>query len=116
MCHVLIIEDETLIALDLEDILIRLGATSCDLVDTEQGAISAAAAHRPDIITADVVLKSGLGPSAVETIIDQHGSIPVIYITATPEVCRPSETQRVLRKPVSELAVTRAFQALRQAA
>ena len=112
MCHVLIIEDETLIALDIEDILTREGATSFDVVDNEQDAVNAAAVHRPDVITADVVLKAGLGPSAVKTITAQYGPIPTLYITATPEVCRPHETARVIRKPVNEIAVTRAYHAL----
>lgn len=116
MCHVLIIEDEMLIALDIEDILTRQGATSFDVVDTEQAAIEAAAARRPDVITADVVLRSGLGSSAVKSITTRYGPIPTLYITATPEVCRPDETARVLRKPVNETAVTRAFHALRTAA
>ncbi len=113
MSHVLIIEDEPLIALDLEDILSRQGATSFDVVDTEEAAIAAAEARRPDIMTADVILKAGFGPSAVEVITGRHGKIPVIFITATPEACQPTEFSRVLRKPVNETAVSRAYHALR---
>lgn len=116
MCHVLIIEDEELIALDIEDILGRQGATSFDLVDTEQAAIAAAEARRPDLITVDVVLKAGFGPAAVDAITARHGPIPVIFITATPEACKPSERTRVLRKPVNEMAVSKAYHALRTAA
>jgi len=115
VCHVLIIEDEALIALDIEDILSRQGATSFDVVDTEDAAIKAASARRPDIITADVVLKMGLGSSAVETISDRYGPIPTIFITATPEVCRPGQTSHILRKPVNETAVSKAYHALRPA-
>lgn len=116
MSHVLIIEDEPLIALDIEDILGRQGAASFDLVDTETAAVEAAILRRPDIITVDIVLKSGLGPAAVAAIIEHYGPIPVIYITSTPDVCRPSELARVMRKPVNEAAVSRAYHALRQAA
>jgi CheY-like chemotaxis protein len=112
MPHVLIIEDETLIALDIEDILTRSGATSFDIVDTELGAVEAALARRPSIITADVALKTGLGPLAVEAITAQHGPIPVIYITSMPEKCQPSDTAHVLRKPVNEQAVMRAYKSL----
>ena len=116
MCHVLIIEDERLIALDIEDILTRQGATSFDMVDTEQDAIDAATSRRPDVITADVVLRAGSGPTAVEAILARYGPIPTLYITGTPDVCRPTATVRVLRKPVNETALTRAFQAMRPAA
>ncbi len=116
MCHVLIIEDDKLIALDIEDILAALGAVSFDVAESEGEAVSFAEARRPDIITADVILKAGLGPSAVRSISARYGWIPTIYITSTPDACSPSETVRVLRKPVSEIAVSRAFQALRPAA
>ena len=116
MCHVLIIEDEVLIALDIEDILTRQGATSFDVVDTEQAAVSAAIARKPDMMTVDVMLKSGFGPSAVETITRQLGPIPVIFITATPEACRADDRTRVLLKPIDEAAVSHAYHALRDAA
>lgn len=114
MFHVLIIEDELLIALDIEDILLRLGATSVERVDTEQAAVAAAQAHRPDLITADAILRVGFGPAAVDAIIERHGPIPTIFITATPEACRPGALAHVLRKPVNEAAVTHAFETLRR--
>jgi len=112
VAHVLIIEDEELIALDIEDILGRQGATSFDMAHTEQAAVDAAALRRPDIITVDVVLKTGFGTNAVETITERHGPIPVIFITSTPEACRSGGLARVLRKPVNEAAVSRAYHAL----
>jgi CheY-like chemotaxis protein len=115
VCHVLIIEDEMLIALDIEDILSREGATSFDVVETESDAVTAATARRPDIITADVVLKKGLGSTAVDTITARYGPIPTIYISATPDICRTGMTSRVLRKPVNEAAVSKAYHALRAA-
>lgn len=116
MVHVLIIEDEELIALDIEDILSRQGATSFDLVDTEEAAVAAAAARRPDIITVDVVLKTGFGSGALRAIDARYGQIPVIFITSTPEACQARERCRVLRKPVNEASVARAYDVLRPAA
>jgi CheY-like chemotaxis protein len=113
VCHVLIIEDEILIALDIEDILSRLGATSFDLVDTEQAAIDAAEAHRPDFIAADVILRIGFGYAAVEAIVQRLGPIPTIFITATPETCPVGDLAHVLGKPLNELALAKAFRALR---
>lgn len=113
VCHVLIIEDETLIALDIEDILSRLGATSFDLVDTEQAAIDAAESHRPDFITADAMLRVGFGYAAVDVIVKRHGPIPTVFITATPETCLVSDLVKVLGKPLNELALAKAFLELR---
>lgn len=113
VCHVLIIEDEALIALDIEDILSRLGATSFDLVDTEQAAIDAAEAHRPDLITADAILRVGFGYTAVGSIVQRLGPIPTIFITATPETCPVDALAHILGKPLNELALAKAFQELR---
>jgi CheY-like chemotaxis protein len=110
--HVLIIEDETLIALHIEDILFRLGATSFDLVDTEQAAINVAEIRRPDLITADAALKVGSGYAAVEAIADRFGPIPTIFITATPERRPADRLALVLGKPLNELALAEAFRTL----
>lgn len=84
MCHVLIIEDEPLIAEVLRCLLEGEGASSFDYADTEEGAIAAAVGRRPDIITSDVKLLAGTGPRAVNAIHNQLGDIPVIFVTATP--------------------------------
>lgn len=113
MCHVLIIEDEALIALDLQDILAATGATTFAFAETEQEAIDAARLRRPDVITSDVMLREGTGPRAVETILDEMGPVPVIFITATPHACLPCHAPaRILSKPVTDAAVRQAFRAV----
>ena len=109
MPHVLIIEDEPVIADVLRCLLEDEGATSLDFAETEEAAVAAALAHRPDIITSDVKLIAGTGPRAVSTIHDRLGNIPVIFITATPTECVPCNPPgRVLCKPIdcAELART----------
>jgi len=96
-------------ALDIEDILSREVAASFDLVDTEAAAVAAAIARRPDIITVDVVLKSGLGADAVTAILRRYGAIPGIFITSTPDVCCPDALTRVVRKPVSVRACSHPY-------
>ncbi len=44
MCHVLIIEDEALIALDLQEMLSSAGATTFSFAETQGDAIEAARA------------------------------------------------------------------------
>lgn len=46
MCHVLIIEDEPMIAIDLEIVLAKEGATSFDIASTEAEAVAAARARK----------------------------------------------------------------------
>ena len=113
MCHVLIIEDDLLIALHLQTLLEENGATSVDIADTETKAIEAAAANPPAVITSDVSLASGSGPAAVQAICEEHGVIPVIFVTGRPETCPPCGPQaRLLEKPVDEVALARAFREL----
>ena len=113
MCHVLIIEDEALIALDLQDILASTGATTFSFAETEQEAVAAARLHRPDVITSDVMLREGTGPRAVQTIQHEMGAMPVIFITATPSACRPCPTpSKILAKPASDAAIRAAFRAV----
>jgi CheY-like chemotaxis protein len=53
MCHVLIIEDEWLIAEYIECLARDAGATSATTVDCEDDAVAAAIDRRPEIILSD---------------------------------------------------------------
>lgn len=112
-CHVLIIEDEPLIAMLLHDILEDEGVNSFAFAHTQEDAVASALSHRPDLITSDVKLIQGTGPVAVDEIRHQLGDIPVIFVTATPNECRPcAPPGQILRKPVDEgelLAVVHAI-------
>ncbi len=110
MCHVLIIEDEPLVAFSIQEILEKEGATSFDLASTETEAVQSAAATRPDVITSDVKLLEGNGPSAVAQILRRGGAIPVIFITGTPEQCKPCNPPgSIISKPFTAETVSLAF-------
>lgn len=112
MCHVLIIEDEALVAMDLQGILADSGATSFDIADTEASAVSQALARRPDFITSDVRLREGTGPCAVERIRRAVGDVPVVFVTGTPQECEPCQGSRVLTKPLLDEAISSVFREL----
>jgi DNA-directed RNA polymerase specialized sigma24 family protein/CheY-like chemotaxis protein len=83
--RILIIEDETLIAFDLSDIVEGLGHKVVATADTAESAVEAANAHRPDLILADIQLADGSsGIDAVNEILSSF-SVPVIFITAFPD-------------------------------
>jgi len=118
VCHVLVIEDEPLIAEFVADIAERAGATSVAMAMTEAEAIAAAATCLPDVILSDVNLKlGGTGPNAVEAIRLRHHTVPVIYITGTPEDCEPCDDAiAILSKPIQpELVMAAFFRAYPQA-
>ena len=64
------------------------------------------------MIISDVMLATGFGPQAVAAIQAEHGPIPVIFVTATPEQCSGCDPQRVLEKPFSAQTLASLFRAL----
>ena len=81
--HALIIEDESLIAMAIEDALRGCGFTTFDVAVSAEEAITAAARRCPDLITADVELRPGCGITAVQSICSGQ-PIPVLFITGRP--------------------------------
>lgn len=111
MCHVLIIEDEPMIAMLLQDLLEEAGATSFAFAATEQDAVSLALQQRPSVITSDMRLLKGTGPRAVQQISQKIGDIPVVFITANPEGCEwSSPPAAVLVKPFSSREAMMVFE------
>lgn len=82
---VMIIEDEPIIAMDLEALLDSLGHRVTGVARTEAEALHLAATKRPSLILADIQLADGSsGIDAVNRIL-QTINVPVIFITAFPE-------------------------------
>lgn len=82
---VVIIEDEPLIALDLERLVTDLGHRVVKIARTERQAIEAVKRARPGLILADIQLADGSsGLDAVNAILREF-SVPVIFVTAYPQ-------------------------------
>jgi DNA-directed RNA polymerase specialized sigma24 family protein/CheY-like chemotaxis protein len=83
--NVLIIEDESIIAADIEGLVQDLGHTVDTVVATRTEAVKAAKVKKPGIVLADVQLADGSsGIDAVADILADY-DVPVIFITAFPE-------------------------------
>jgi CheY-like chemotaxis protein len=107
--HALIIEDEFLVALNIEDSLEAMGFTSHETVATEEKAVAIARHHTPDLITADVRLLRGSGITAVQRILREQ-TVPVVFITGNVEVVRQEMPEAVVvSKPFGEEALRRAI-------
>ena len=99
--HALIIEDESMIAIAIEDALRGCGFTSFDIAVSADEAVTAAAVRCPDLITADVQLRPGCGITAVQSICSER-SIPVLFITGSPaEVRIRMPGHALIEKPFS---------------
>lgn len=105
--HVLIIEDEPVIALELEILLADMGFTTFDVADTPEDALAFAKATRPDLITADYRILSGTGVTAVQMITAEVGAAPVVYVTGNAGQFDPG-AHEVVDKPISARALAEA--------
>ena len=83
--RVLIIEDEPIIALDIQALVKELGHEVTSIARTRTQAVAAAKADPPGLVLADIRLADdSSGIDAVADILSVH-NVPVIFITAFPE-------------------------------
>lgn len=82
---VLVIEDESVIAIDIAGIVRELGHTVVGIAGSEREAVSIARAKKPGLVLADINL--GAGGSGIDAVgkILQSMTVPVIFVTAFPE-------------------------------
>ncbi len=102
--EVLIIEDEPVIAADIEALVLDLGHTVTAVATTRTEAVAAVKSRRPGIVLADIQLADGSsGIDAVNDIL-KGIDVPVIFITAFPERLLTGE------KPEPAFLITKPFQ------
>jgi DNA-binding NtrC family response regulator len=109
---VLIVEDETDVALSVEDAVLAAGCAVTGVARTVAEAIELAA--EADVALVDVRLADGLtGPSLAERLSEQF-SMGVVFVTGSPEFVSQAEIGiPVVLKPVTSQSVA---EALKQAA
>lgn len=108
--HALIIEDEILIALEVEALLREQGFTTVDIADCAHQALDLALRRKPDLITADYRIVGGTGEDAVRSIMAHLGPIPVVYVTGNACCLSSPGSNQVVEKPVSPTRLARACQ------
>ncbi|MGE0096600.1 MAG: response regulator [Alphaproteobacteria bacterium] len=109
---VLIIEDETVIAMDIAVTVRSAGHTVVGVGATFKEAVGLAEEHLPDLVLADIHLKGGdSGIDAVEKIL-RGMTVPVIFITGFPEALltgKKVEPAFVITKPFDPETLTAAI-------
>jgi DNA-directed RNA polymerase specialized sigma24 family protein/CheY-like chemotaxis protein len=102
--RVLIIEDEPIIAMDIEAIVRDLGHDVTGVAVTRDEAVALALEDRPGLVLADIQLADdSSGIDAVKDILAEF-NVPVIFITAFPERLLTGE------RPEPTFLITKPFQ------
>lgn len=101
---VMIIEDEPIIAMDIESMVEDLGHSVTGIARTHKEAIALFKSNPPGIVLADIQLADGSsGLEAVNELLEDF-EVPVIFITAFPERLLTGE------RPEPAFLVTKPFQ------
>ena len=107
--RVMIIEDEAIIAMDLQTAVSEMGHEVTGVARTHREAVALASKDTPDLILADIQLAdNSSGIDAVKEIMVALPDVPVVFITAFPERLLTGERPEpafLITKPYSEIQV-----------
>lgn len=82
MTKILIVEDETIVALDTKSTLTKLGYEVIDIVTNYDDAISSFLDKKPDIILMDIFLNNSLSGIEISKKINEISNTPIIFMSA----------------------------------
>ena len=114
---ILIVEDEAIVALEIQIRLRAMGYNVCGISATGEKAVQMAESMRPNFVLMDIKLKGEMnGIEAAEIIKDKY-SIPSVFITAfsdenTIQQIKNSKNRDYLMKPLREEELKEAIQKL----
>ena len=80
--RILVVEDEILVAKDLEVTLTKLGFEVCALCRTGEEALSALRRFRPDVVLMDIQLEHGMDGIETASRLQTEHRVPIIFLTA----------------------------------
>jgi PAS domain S-box-containing protein len=83
--NILIVEDEFIVARDIQDRLRILGYSVAGLASNGSAAIDLAGSHRPDLVLMDIRLQGDMDGIAAADEIRRRFRLPVIFLTAYAE-------------------------------
>ena len=91
---VLIVEDESVVALDLEQRLIGMGFHVAGHAHTGEKALGLARSNRPDVILMDIKLRGDLDGIETAGIIRREVDVPIIFLTAFSDAANLERAKR----------------------
>lgn len=91
---ILIVEDESIVAMDLSFRLEEMGYTVVGVADTGEEAIALALSQKPDVVLMDLRLKTDMTGMEAARVIETQAGIPVVFVTAYTDAQTMAEIQR----------------------
>lgn len=112
---ILIVEDQKIIAVDLERTLKRRGYAIAGICDKGEDAVKLTEENEPDLILMDILLNGEKNGIETARLINKNHNIPIIYLTALTDVdtylkAVKTEPQKYLMKPVEYDSLERAIE------
>jgi diguanylate cyclase (GGDEF)-like protein/PAS domain S-box-containing protein len=80
--RILVVEDEVIIALDIQRTLIKMGYEVPEFVTSAEAALERIAALQPDLVLMDIHLSSSMDGIATADEIRRRDHLPVVFLTA----------------------------------
>ena len=104
---ILIVEDEGIVALNLQHRLQHMGYEVAGVADSGEQSLALVARKAPDLVLMDIHIKGGIDGIEVAQRIGQTNSVPVVYLTdysedTTLERARRTRPYGYLIKPFNE--------------
>lgn len=99
MARILIVEDEAIVAMQLQESLEQMGHSVTEIVDSGDAALNAVLAHKPDLVIMDINLKSFIDGVDAAGRIRLMSDLPIIFLTAYPS--QGSQDRALKTKPVA---------------
>ncbi len=81
--NILIVEDESIIAMEMEMTLLDMGYKVCDIVNKGENVLPTVKKKKPNLILMDINLKGRMnGIDAAKSLYENHYDIPIVYCSA----------------------------------
>jgi len=114
-CSVLIVEDESIVAHDIQQTLTTLGYDALGIASSADEAIAIASKKCPDVALMDIRIKGSLDGIEAAGILQARFGVPIIYLTAhadeaTVERAKKTEPYGYLLKPMKSAELTTAIE------
>ncbi|MGZ3884636.1 MAG: response regulator [Bacteroidia bacterium] len=106
--NIFIVEDESIVAKDIQNNLIKLGYNVAGIANNGKDAINQIKEVMPDVVLMDIMIKGDLTGIEVAEQIKKHLSVPVIFLTAyadesTLSKAKVTEPYGYILKPFKEI-------------